>query len=421
MNKDHNIDLPADSDDLSKHAPSLFNLKGKEEGFVVPALYFEELSEQVISKTFIPEDGGLVVPENYFEELSSIIEAKTSFDSPSTGLRTGAQDDKKHTAGLIVPENYFEELSSIIEAKTIIPEESGLSEPQDYFEELPSLIEAKTNIPSEGGLTEPGDYFEELHSNIESKIALESVHAKLADEVPADYFSQMESELHVHIALDNVKQDEGFVVPDGYFNNLTERILSETIIDKDSVNDDQVPAGYFEGLPEKVIARLEADGEIAEERGRVIVFAAWIKQYARPAAVAASAALIIGLSWVFLSNGENNQENIFVFQPHGIAPDRIIQGIPQNENIIRHEELPTGIAVQIPNNGERIKPKPNQGVIMHEDEIIAQSDLMDEGMVMEFVAESNVIEPTEEVLDADMMEYLMNDNAGLDVFDPGDK
>lgn len=383
------MNLPQDADDLSKHAPALFELKGKQEGFVVPQNYFAELTDRVVSMTVIPKDGGLVVPENYFEELPEYISAVVN-----------------------------------------LPSESGLTEPTDYFEELPGLIEAKTSLPSHDGLVVPENYFEDLSSQLESQISLENVLPKTEAEIPADYFIRMESELHVHIALDNVKQDEGFVVPDNYFENLTQRILAETDVvalegtrsDNDSaLEDPNVPAGYFDELPGKVIARLEDEGEITEERGRVIVFAEWTKKYWRPASVAASAALLIGLSWFFLSNSENNSGSVIAFNPTGIVPDRIIHSVAPVENTIRREATPEGIANAIPNKSEEIKLNPIPAVIMNEDEIIAQSDLMDESMVMDFVAESEAVEPTEEVMDESMMEYLMNDNAGLDVFDPGDK
>jgi hypothetical protein len=369
MNEEHNIHLPADADDLSKHAPVLFSLKNTEAGFVVPALYFEELSELVISKTAIPQEGGLVVAENYFEELASIVEAKT-----------------------------------------LLPAEDGLVVPEQYFEELPSLVEAKTAIPSEDGLVVPEQYFEAFAAQLGSQIALQSILPEQEGEIPEEYFRKMQDELRTHIVLDNVKQDEGFVVPPQYFEQLTESVLGTTVRDKDEIHTDEVPAGYFDSLHDEVLVRLENEGTIEkqEERGRVIVLSQW-KKYAAATAVAASVALLVGLAWTFRSDGENGNGSL-VIAAHTSA------GREKGVRIVQEE---TTAAVL--KKSEAVKPVRTPEVIMNDDEIIAQSDLMDEALVMDFVSESNVIEATEEALDPAMMEYLMNDNTSLDVFDPGYK
>lgn len=372
MNDDLDINLPADADDLSKHAPALFALKGTETGFVVPALYFEELSELVIAKTSIPEDGGLTVPENYFEELTSIVQAKTflsTFDGAFIDRSREAQSDKVIADGLTVPENYFEEFGA----------------------------------------------------NLESQIALESLLPKAEAEVPEGYFSEMENELHVHIALDNVKQDEGFVVPEGYFENLSSRVLAETVLDKDNINNDEVPAGYFDALPEKVMSRIEGDKK--EEGGRVIVFAQW-KKYTAITAVAAAVALVVVFTWTFIGTSENGNGGLqLASNSKGLVPDNYVRVTPQpnvdtTPAVISVVPDPI-VIVKNPKNPERIKPQQKNEVIMNNEDIIAQSDMMDESMVMDFVAESDMVQPTDEVLDADMMDYLMKDNATLDVFDPG--
>lgn len=359
-NEEHDINLPPDADRDrdrdSKHAPALFALKGTEEGFVVPALYFEELSELVLAKTAIPEEGGLVVPENYFEESAELIVVKTIFPTED---------------GFIVPENYFEDFSSMIEAKTV--------------------------IPSEDGLVVPENYFEEFGANLES-----------------------------HIVLDNVKQDDGLVVPFNYFENLTNRVLAETSLDKDEVNNDEVPIGYFDALHDTIVDRLRNEGTIdeKEERGRVIVLSQW-KKYVTITAVAASVALLIALTWTFIGNENNGDGSLIVASNNkGLVPENYVKETPEviidtvsSINVV----VPEGIAHQLPNNPNDFKPTPENEVIMNDDEIIAQSDVMDENMVMDFMFESEFIQPTEEVLDADMMEYLMNDNTSLDAFDPGNK
>lgn len=388
-NEENDINLPADADDLSKHAPALFALKGTETGFVVPALYFEELSELVIAKTSIPEDGGLVVPENYFEELSAVVEAKT-----------------------------------------VIPSQDGLTVPQDYFEELSAIIEAKLILPTESGLVVPENYFEEFSTNLESLIALPAFDSAQSDNtIPAGYFSEMENELHVHIALDNLKQEDGFVVPEGYFENLTSRVLAETILDKDNINNDEVPDGYFDALPGKVISRIEGEGDKKEEGGRVIVFAQW-KKYTAITAVAAAVALLIVFTWTFIGNSDAGIGELRVaHNTPNLVPDNYVH-IPQPKIDTTPEivvVVPDAVVVQLPKKRKDIKPLPQNNVIeqknttMSNEEIIAQSDVMDESMVMDFVAEGGMIQPTDEVPEADMMEYLMNDNAGLEIFDPTDK
>lgn len=368
MIEDNDMNLPADSDDLSKHAPALFALKGTETGFVVPELYFEELSELVIAKTSIPEDGGLIVPENYFEELLPIVEAKTSlpaFDS--------AQSDNETPEGFVVPENYFEELSSIIEAKTAIPSEDGLVVPENYFQEFSASLES-------------------------------------------------------HIVLDNVKQDEGLVVPEGYFENLTRKVLASSSLESGqyvhTINDDEVPKGYFDSLGDKVVARLENEGTIEkkEERGRVIVLAQW-KKYVAVTAVAASVALLIAFAWTFFGNTENGDGKLMAkINDKGLVPDNFVKKTPKStsdtSSIIT--VVSEGIVRELPKNPKEIKPNQDNQVIMN-DAIIAQSDLMDEALVMDFMTENNIIEETDEVLDPAMMEYLMNDNTSLDVFGPTEK
>lgn len=353
MNEEFEHNIPADADDLSKHAPALFAMKSKGEGLVVPDNYFEELTEIVMAKTVLPEDGGLVVPE-------------------------------------------------------------------EYFNELPDLILAKTTLPTESGLTVPENYFEDFGAQLESQISLEEILPKQSSDIPAGYFEVMENELHVHIALDNIKQEEGFVVPEGYFTNLTERILAETVLDKDNINNDEVPEGYFESLHGKVADRIAGEEQSAPETGRVLVFSAYIKQYARPMAIAASAALLIGLGWFAITSTEEPINTNTVAQ-NDTLPQMMKSALPIVGDTLYREQIQTGIALETPKNPERIKPNVIREVIMQEDEIIAQSDLLDESMVMDFVAENEVVNASEEVLDESMMEYLMNDNATLDVIDPGNK
>ena len=82
---EHN--LPADFDDLSKHAPLLEKIRAKGDGFVVPENYFADAGElSMVSGHLSVVSGrqsaaGFVVPENYFEELAERIIAVASLSS----------------------------------------------------------------------------------------------------------------------------------------------------------------------------------------------------------------------------------------------------------------------------------------------------------------------------------------------------
>lgn len=109
--------------------------------FTVPAGYFDELNERIISgikldelKSKIPFDG-FTVPENYFEELSSKIQSRITIETIL---------DKDNT-GFTVPENYFEGLNSQIQSRLFVEQalnnaEDTLTVPQDYFAQLNKKI-----------------------------------------------------------------------------------------------------------------------------------------------------------------------------------------------------------------------------------------------------------------------------------------
>lgn len=323
--------------------------------------------------------------------------------------------------GFVVPENYFEESAERMVAVSMLQsdEQSGFVVPEPYFDELPSLIEAKTALPAETGLAAPDNYFEGLNDRLEAQLTLESSLPKTQDDVPQGYFDQMESELHVHIALDNIHQEEGLEVPQGYFGDLTQRILNNTSLSADVVNDDQVPEGYFDALPEKVIARINFDQP--QERGRVRVLS-WTREHVRIISVAASVALLIVFGWIFVNHAPEGSGALRVADNYKtLTPERVPDVAPVSPESPTNNSETAVVAVGIPKKREEIKPKQVQPVLMNEDELSAQLGQMDESLVIEFVTESEVLEPTEEVLNAEMMEYLMNDNTGLEVFDPGDK
>jgi hypothetical protein len=154
--------------------------------FTVPAGYFEELDERIISnvkldelKTTIPADG-FTLPENYFEQLSNNIKSRIAVEAV---LNT---DD----SGFTIPENYFEQLSNNIQSRITVEtalntENPGFTVPEGYFENLTSQIQSRVfveevlAINKEEAFTVPANYFNELNSKILNKtVAQEAVQRK---------------------------------------------------------------------------------------------------------------------------------------------------------------------------------------------------------------------------------------------------
>lgn len=132
MNTVNNI--PDDFEDLEKYAPTLAKVK-KENCFIVPAGYFDELPEairiEIIASQFSKENP-FTVPADYFNELALDIEA--------TIAETQLVSEHKFN----VPANYFDELPKEIEAGIItssFPKENPFEVPADYFDHLPAAIQ----------------------------------------------------------------------------------------------------------------------------------------------------------------------------------------------------------------------------------------------------------------------------------------
>lgn len=141
--------------------------------FTVPAGYFDELGERIISgikldeiKNTTPLDNCFTVPENYFEELGNNIKSRITVESV---LNT---EEKT----LNVPENYFEELSAKIQSRVTVEtflntENTGFAVPENYFENLNNqinsrlFVEEALNNTSEP-FTVPQDYFNDLSKSI---------------------------------------------------------------------------------------------------------------------------------------------------------------------------------------------------------------------------------------------------------------
>lgn len=344
-----NDNLPADFDDLSKHAPLLDALRSKEAGFVVPENYFAENAALVDAKTVLPSQDGFAVPENYFEELAerilAVVQLKNAHD-PSSGF--------------VIPENYFEELTERIATLTQL-----------------------TNVT-------PGESFA----------------------VPENYFDELNDSLQTKLALDNVKQDDGFDVPENYFEKLSGKILSRVATEELQKNDD-VPAGYFDSLADRIAQRIaeEQKDSSATERGRVIVFAEVVKRFARPAAIAASAALLIAVSLWFINrdttpekqlakNDTTHPQSITPVVPQqqqpAIAQQQVNDSVPQQPKIV---------AVQ-PHKKQRTVNHPEPvPVKVEKQDAMEQLDLIDETTVAGYV--NGTAEQSTENSNTELLPYLL--------------
>jgi hypothetical protein len=174
MSEDNNINLPADFDNLSKHAPLLAKIRLQGDGFVVPSTYFDEIAEKIISLISIPAaENSFPVPGNYFEALTNEIIAVTQL----ANLKTEAFG---------VPETYFNELEETINTKLALDnlkQDEGFDVPENYFEKLTEQItlRAQSDFSIENqksGIENsfpdvPSGYFDTLADKISARIAEE--------------------------------------------------------------------------------------------------------------------------------------------------------------------------------------------------------------------------------------------------------
>ncbi len=126
--------IPADFDDLSKHAPTLAGIE-KRNCFVVPEHYFEGLGPVIHTGKYIsslPSKNPFSTPEGYFDLLPIMIQQRIAAEE------AGAELD--------VPEGYFDELPNIIQSRLKLEElkgESGYEVPGDYFNTLAGRIQER--------------------------------------------------------------------------------------------------------------------------------------------------------------------------------------------------------------------------------------------------------------------------------------
>lgn len=369
MTEFDDINLPADFDDLSKHAPLLDKLRAKGDGFVVPGNYFSE-----------------------------------AFDFTTVIAQLSLLN--RQQAGFVVPENYFEELA----------------------ERIISIAQLH-GIKNENAFSVPNGYFEKLTDEILAIAQLSSLKNTESFEIPEGYFAELDESLNTNIALDNLKQDEGFEVPEGYFEKLSGKILSRVAVDElNQGSSADVPQGYFDTLADKIAARIAAEestfakataGENIQnekniERGRVIVFAEVLKRYARPISIAASVTLLIGVSiWFFTHNNNGKTDHVIV--NNNIKPKQIIQ--PIIAPIQKHDSViipkPDNIAV-VKTPKHKLNHSHDQVVKqLDKKDIMEQLDLLDENMVAEYVSDKNPeikIVSQEEYLNNEMLNYILDNN-----------
>ncbi len=180
---EHN--LPADFDDLSKHAPLLDKLRAKGDGFVLPENYFDESEEHFISLTKLTNaDNRQLITDNCFS----------------------------------VPENYFEELADRIIA-------------------IVNLATAD-KINSVNPFKVPESYFNELDETINTKLALDNLKQDEGFNVPENYFEKFADKVLTHLAVDELGKGADADVPAGYFDTLADRVAAR-IADEEKIEPEQ--------------------------------------------------------------------------------------------------------------------------------------------------------------------------------------
>jgi hypothetical protein len=113
--------------------------------FTVPAGYFDELGDRIVSLKNLDElknngpDGGFTVPENYLDDLTANIRSRIVIEEAL---------DTKDT-GFTIPEGYFDSLGGHIMSRINIEEALGdpagqFSLPDGYFDKLNQSILNKT-------------------------------------------------------------------------------------------------------------------------------------------------------------------------------------------------------------------------------------------------------------------------------------
>jgi len=163
--------------------------------FTVPAGYFSELEERIISVVKLSEvqsSQSFAVPENYFETLSSNIVSRINIEEK---LNTDEQN-------FIVPQNYFENMELQIKSRIVVDDvvkvdEQNFAVPQNYFEDMAEKLKSRIAIEEalktdEQSFAVPQNYFENMAQQISSRIAVEeALQAETAFTIPENYFEDL--------------------------------------------------------------------------------------------------------------------------------------------------------------------------------------------------------------------------------------
>ncbi|HEU4716945.1 MAG TPA: hypothetical protein VFU15_03900 [Bacteroidia bacterium] len=351
-----NDNLPADFEDLSKHAPLLDKLRAKGDGFAVPENYFSEALSVIESLVRLPGKNGMTVPENYFTDLAQHI------------------------------------ISSAELAK----------------------------LKDENPLSVPENYFEALADDITSHAALKSI-SENEFVIPENYFTGFDDTLNTKIALDNIRQDDGFSTPEGYFEKLSSSVMARVAMDDLSKGSDaDVPEGYFDTLAGRIAEKIAAEENGPEKnrrRGRVIVFAEVLRRYAKPAAIAASAALLILAGTWFVNHSAGGELKNNSVASHTHAPVSPLPAPPSP--VIQPGPAQQDVAVNKPRkkkNHSRVNHEQGQVVKVEKQDVMQSLDQLDENIVADFVADQkpDVNKPADPpAMNDAMYNYLLNNNADL--------
>lgn len=153
----------------------------------------KEWADNEMSLQRFSKENPFGVPAGYFEEAGQRILSLVNVQ----GLKTDHA-----TQNFTVPPGYFDNLAGSIQSRIAIEEaapanEPSFSVPQGYFDQLAANIQSRINIEEaaktrEAGFAIPAGYFDEMQQQISSRILVEDILQQPAPfEVPANYFETL--------------------------------------------------------------------------------------------------------------------------------------------------------------------------------------------------------------------------------------
>ena len=165
--------------------------------FIVPVGYFDDLEGRILSFQKLIEIGtnsnnsGFITPENYFEETEAVLLSRVNIQSKFT------EEGFAIPAGYF--NSLHEQITGRIELEEALPIPAGdFTVPAGYFDNLEEQITSRIEVekvlavPSEH-FSVPEGYFDNLEDHIISKIAIEEILAVPAEHftVPEGYFESL--------------------------------------------------------------------------------------------------------------------------------------------------------------------------------------------------------------------------------------